>query len=227
MRKHMRLLTIIIALAFTVGCHAEESLTGKHLFILSGQSNMGIIKPESSFTPIVAKEFGESNVTVVKAAQGGLSISHWYTKEKSRGRIYKMLMEGVKKATEGKTYNTITFVWMQGEADAGKKGEPSTYVDSFNGMLDFLKADLEVDSINIVIGRLSDFKTTEKWTRMREIQVKLAEDAPNGAWVDTDDLNDKKGDQTKNALHYSYTGRKILGQRFAEKAIELIKKQKK
>ncbi len=224
-------MTTIIALAITVSCHAEEASAGKHLFILSGQSNMGIIKPESSFTPIVTKEFGESNVTVFKDAHGGLSISHWYTKEKTRGSTYKKLIEGVKKVTEGKTYDTITFVWMQGESDTGgqRKGEPDTYVDSFNGMLDFLKADLKVDSINIVLGRLSDHMQKEKWMQMRAIQVKLAEDAPNGAWVDTDDLNDKKlKDGTiKNGLHYSYSGRKILAQRFAKKAVELIKKQKK
>lgn len=223
-------MTIIIALAITVSCHAEEAPAGKHLFILSGQSNMGIIKPEKSFTPIVVKEFGENNVTVVKAAQGGLAISNWYTKEKTRGHIYKKLIDGVKTATEGKTYDTITFVWMQGESDTGgKRGNPDTYVDSFNSMLGFLKADLKEDSINIVIGRLSDHKDDEKWNEMRAIQVKLAEDATNGAWVDTDDLNDKKlKDGTiKHGLHYSYSGRKILGQRFAEKAIELIKKQKK
>jgi len=46
-----------------------------------------------------------------------------------------------------------------------------------------------------------------------------------GAWVDTDDLNDGKnpqGKEIKNDLHYSVDGYKLLGQRFADKAIELI-----
>ena len=46
------------------------------------------------------------------------------------------------------------------------------------------------------------------------------------AWVDTDDLNDglnRKGKEIKNDLHYSAEGYKILGKRFAEACIRLIK----
>ena len=53
-----------------------------------------------------------------------------------------------------------------------------------------------------------------------------SEDNPNVEWVNTDDLNDtEKGGQKKNDLHYTKEGYKILGQRFAEKAIALIKKK--
>ena len=58
-------------------------------------------------------------------------------------------------------------------------------------------------------------------------QVKVSEANPHGAWVDTDDLKDgrnKKGTEIKNDLHYSVDGYKILGERFAEKAIALINK---
>jgi len=45
--------------------------------------------------------------------------------------------------------------------------------------------------------------------------------------VNTDDLNDKSKDgKTTNGLHYTEEGYKLLGQRFAEKAITLIKKEK-
>jgi len=49
--------------------------------------------------------------------------------------------------------------------------------------------------------------------------------------VDTDDLNDgkktNKGEEIKNDLHYSADGYKILGQRFAGKAIALIELENK
>ena len=35
---------------------------GKHLFILSGQSNMLGLKPEESFTPTIEAQFGKENV---------------------------------------------------------------------------------------------------------------------------------------------------------------------
>ena len=44
---------------------------GKHLFILSGQSNMAGLRPQESFTPAVVAAFGKSEVIVVKDAHGG------------------------------------------------------------------------------------------------------------------------------------------------------------
>ena len=66
------------------------------------------------------------------------------------------------------------------------------------------------------------------WKMVRDAQVKVAEDEPSGAWVDTDDLNNKKDKDgnPRNGLHYTGAGYQMLGQRFAEKSIELIKKQK-
>ena len=51
---------------------------GKHLFILSGQSNMVGLKPEESFTPAVESYFGKDHVIVVKYAVGGQPIRRWY-----------------------------------------------------------------------------------------------------------------------------------------------------
>ena len=64
------------------------------------------------------------------------------------------MMDAVKKKTAGKTYDTVTFVWMQGESDSGN---PDPYFDSFNRVVARLKADLKIESLNIVIGRLSDY----------------------------------------------------------------------
>lgn len=50
---------------------------GKHLFILSGQSNMAGMKPEVSFTPAVTKSFGKDNIIVAKSAYSGASIRSW------------------------------------------------------------------------------------------------------------------------------------------------------
>ena len=63
------------------------------------------------------------------------------------------------------------------------------------------------------------------WTMVRDVQVKLAESSPRGAWVDTDDLNDglsRRGKQIKNDLHYSKDGYKVFGERLANEAIKLI-----
>ena len=203
-----------------------------HLFILSGQSNMGGLDPDESFTPSVKKAFSGDEIIVVKDAFGGQSINHWYEKwepfqgqevktTRYLGYLYDCLMDKVKKAINGKTPSTITFIWMQGETDAAKslgKG----YAANLKGLIDQLREDLKFKDINFVIGRLSDFDNDNKrypdWTMVRQSQVEVAESDPRGAWVDTDNLNGPK-----NGLHYTKEGYKILGKRFAAKAINLIK----
>ena len=260
-----KLVAQILATGVLVACagsHAEEgkpidkaaSTTlstgqGRHLFILSGQSNMYHMK-SGSFDAAVEKVFGKDKVTVVRSAKRGAAIRGWDKdypwpegkkipqgrkkpgkKERTReefvagfGHLYTKMMDAVKKKTAGKTYDTVTFVWMQGESDSGN---PDPYIDSFNRVVARLKADLKIESLNIVIGRLSDYGIEKPtWVKMRQLQVKYAEDNPNVEWVNTDDLNDtEKGGQKKNDLHYTKEGYKILGQRFAEKAIALIKKK--
>jgi hypothetical protein len=228
-------------IAFTVGLLslplANGAEQGKHLFILSGQSNMVRLDPDISFTPAVIKEFGKDRVIVVKDAYGGQSIRHWYkrwesTKDEtvnSSGDLYVRLINKVNLAIKDKEIITVTFIWMQGERDAAE-GYGEVYEDSFKGLMKQLKVDLNRNDINFVIGRISDFDINNNiykhWTRIREIQVDLAESNLHGKWLNTDDLNDgldANGNEIKNGLHYSIKGYWILGNRFAEKAIELIR----
>jgi hypothetical protein len=210
-----------------------------HLFILSGQSNMAGLDPKISFTPAVEKEFGKDNVVVVKSAQGGQPIRRWFKEWKpadgpmpeKNGDLYDVLMTEVRKAIEGREIATVTFVWMQGERDA-KEGHGGVYAESLKGLVAQLSKDLGRDDVNFVIGRLSDFANNNAgypdWNKVREVQVSVAEGSPRGAWVDTDDLNDKaaKGGQgTFDDLHYSPEGYRILGERFAKAAIDLVNKK--
>lgn len=202
---------------------AEE---GKHLFILSGQSNMKRLDPNKSFTPIVEKELGKDNIIVVKSAFGGKPILRWYKKwagvmQKSNkvvkiGDLYEPLMTKVNAAIKNKKIKTVTFVWMQGEADGVNKGNYSKfYKESLLGLLKQLRDDLKRDDMNYVIGRLSQWGMDKpSWVAIRKAQVEVAEASPHGAWVDTDDVD-------INGVHYKGD---VLGKRFAEKAIALIKK---
>lgn len=202
---------------------------------------MAGLNPKISFTPAVEAAYGKGNVTVVKSAQSGQPIRRWYKEwnpakgdsPKATGDLYDVLMKAVNTATVGKKYATVTFVWMQGERDAREKhGE--VYAASMKGLINQLTKDLGRDDVNFVIGRLSDYDMEDKryahWTMVRKAQVAVAEASPRGAWVDTDDLNDKQNKKTKQVkhdLHYTSEGYKTLGKRFAEKAIELIKKNSK
>ncbi|PXA04543.1 hypothetical protein DDZ13_05035 [Coraliomargarita sinensis] len=84
-----------------------------------------------------------------------------------------------------------------------------------------------ISEINFVLGRISDFDMDNARyphrTKIREIQVEIAESDPRGAWVDTDEFNGGKPGVGGGGLHYRGSGYKALGKRFAEEAIALIK----
>jgi hypothetical protein len=232
-----RLLLALLFCASTITTSQAEE--GKHLFILSGQSNMAGLNPEESFIPTVENKFGKENVIVVKDAKGGQPILRWYKdwkpaegdQPKVTGDLYDQLMKKVVPAIEGQKLASVTFLWMQGENDA-RKLQGQVYEASLLGLYKQLRADLKRDDLNFVIGRLSDHDLENKrfphWTMIREAQVKVAEEMSRGAWVDTDDLNDgknRKGKAIKNDLHYSGEGYVIFGTRLAEAAIDLIDKE--
>lgn len=235
----MKYYVIATLLALSCASFVNAADKEKHLFILSGQSNMARLDPSISFTPAVEKAFGKENVIVVKDAQSGQPIHRWYKKWKpaqgdapaTTGDLYDRLMKKVNAALKADTFATVTFIWMQGERDAKDK-QGDVYAASLKGLIAQLSDDLKRNDINFVIGRLSDSglvgKSNSQWTLVRKAQVEVAEASPRGAWVDTDDLNDGINEQGKliqNNLHYSVEGYKKLGERFAQKSIELIKKK--
>lgn len=229
-------LAVLMFCSGLANAQQETERGPKHLFILSGQSNMAGLKPEESFTPTVEEAFGADHVIVVKDAHGGQPIRRWYKDWKdaegaapdSTGDLYDRLMAKVRPAIEGQEIGTITFVWMQGERDA-REQHGDVYAESLNGLVDQLEADLDHEGIHFVVGRLSDFDMDNKrykhWTKIRDVIVSVAEARPSTAWVNTDDLNDglnRQGKEISNDLHYSADGYRELGARFAKKAIALI-----
>ena len=110
----MKIITAIAILYFASVAYADEPKVseGKHLFILSGQSNMVGMNPEASFTPTVSKAFGNENVIIVKDAASGQSIRSWCKSNhefpppttgripKVRGELYDRLIKKVTAAIE-------------------------------------------------------------------------------------------------------------------------------
>lgn len=234
-----RFRTAIGLLFAIVTCSAASTpaiADGKvRLFILSGQSNMAGLNPDVSFTPAVKKEFAGDDVIVVKYAVGGQPIRRWFKEWKlpegatedakvanlPAGDMYDKLMTMVREAVGEKRVDSVAFVWMQGENDA-KRGWHPAYGGAMRGLCDQLRADLKRDDIAVVIGRLSDCNNGEAaWDAIRAAQQTVAEQEKFGAWVDTDDLNDKSG---RNDLHLTKEGYAELGRRFAARAAELMRK---
>jgi hypothetical protein len=254
MLKSSRITILFITILTISGCavvketssNRSESLKNKstkHLFILSGQSNMtGGLK--AGFAQTTVKRYGKENVVIAHTSKGGRGIRFWdkdyvhpegYSHPKkgppSKGSLaqhgieYGPLLKAVLKTGDSQSFKTVTFIWMQGESDAGR-GLGDVYAESFMRVLARLKKDIARKDISFVIGRISDSglggKNDKGWKRVRKVQVGLAEESEYGAWINTDDLNGPKND-----IHYPSDQYGPLGSRFAEKAIELVSKRVK
>lgn len=236
----VRILATILLFLPSVARSAERIMSkdGRHLFILSGQSNMREPLP-GSFKKSVSQVFGEDKIIVVTVAQPSQPISRWYKNwappegkppvdGKNFGTLYDSLMTNVNRAIEGKELASVTYIWMQGEADA-QAGWGAVYEKSFLGVLDQIKADLGLKSINFVIGRINDYWSPANGMVdgdvIRAIQVKLGESSPNAAWVNTDDLNtgvNPWGLYETEGGHFPNAAYRVLGQHFASKACKII-----
>lgn len=233
--KKQLLITLLLTICSVSPLLGSES--GHHLFILSGQSNMLRMDPKETFIPTLEKEFGEERLIVVKHSGDGRPMRCWYknwkpmrgNSPKAGGDIYDHLLEKVEQEIQGKEIETVTFVWMQGETDAMEQFGKE-YKASLIGLVEQLSGDLGREDINVVLGRISDYDLTmgkyPHWLMVRRAQVEAAEANPYWRWVDTDLFNDgvnEEGQMLENDLHYTAEGYALLGNRFAQKAIDLIK----
>ncbi|MCA9192937.1 MAG: sulfatase-like hydrolase/transferase [Planctomycetales bacterium] len=195
---------------------ASETKGKARLFLLSGQSNMANLDPEISFVPKLRAEFPDDELIFTKVAYGGRAIARWVP----RGKIYVELIEKAKLTVQGKELASITFVWMQGERDHQEDEMTQNYRANLETLYQQLCEDFHRIDIHWVIGRLSDARLgTPNWDKIRNVQVEVAESHPLAAWIDTDDLNG-----TQNAVHCPPEGYKQMGIRFAQAAIQLIRK---
>lgn len=234
LRHLLRMILVSVALTAAATAYGEVAAAEPakvRLFILSGQSNMAGLDPNVSFAPALRQAFANDEIIVIKHAIGAQPILRWCKAvtlpkgiklgvQQKPGDIYDELIARAAKALGGKEADSITFVWMQGERDAGT-GWSGVYADNLRGLIQQVRNDLKRRDVTVVVGRLSDYRKGEApWDAVRAAQEKVAGEDSLAAWVDTDDLN---GD--KNGKHYTREGYAELGRRFAAKAVELIKRR--
>ncbi len=238
--KIITLLTLLITASAIAEAKADKPV---HLFILSGQSNMQGMDPETGFLPEANKLFKDDKVVYIKVAKGGQPICRWLeewadiAKEKGmdakhRDRIlkgegvlfYQPILDQYKEMLEKYPKPTsVTFCWMQGERDANG-GADAAYKDALKLLITKLRRDLERPDMNIVIARIGDYALDRpSIVAVRKAQREIANEDPRGAWVDVDDLNNRmvKG-KMQSVVHYNKDGYVILGQRFARQGYALV-----
>jgi poly(3-hydroxybutyrate) depolymerase len=221
-------LAMALALGVPVTC---EDAAEVHFFIFSGQSNLLALKPEEAFLPEVRRQLPGTRIKHVQVAYGGTSIAWWSDQLKNwtppganaeKLAIYKELLVAIREELGLTKPTSVTLLWMQGERDGQdawrKNHDGQWYEQQLYGLIGNLRRDLGVPEMKVVIARISDFSAYPQWQGIREAQMRVAQGDPHARRFDTDDLNGPK-----NELHYVAGGTKILGERFAKYAVELIK----
>ncbi len=211
---------LTLALAVVLGASAQEDKATEgvaRLFILSGQSNMVALDPRETFVPALQAAFPKDEIVVIKDAESGQPLSRWFAREKPRD-LYNRLWKKVDATTKDRKFESMTFVWMQGEADASWAADSKRYEAHMKGLIQQLRKDLSNDGLTVVVGRIgSHFSGSPDGDKVREVQVGLAAADPLVGWVDTDEL-----ERTEDHIHLTQKGREEMGELFAKKAIELI-----
>ena len=135
-RYKSKFLSVLIAALFTItAIFASESVAEKpvHLFILSGQSNMAGMDPETGFMSEAKKLFKDEKVVYIKVAKGGQPICRWleewqdiakkngleenHIKRIHRGgkvEFYQPILDQYKgMVKKHPKFKSVTFCWMQ------------------------------------------------------------------------------------------------------------------
>lgn len=209
---------------------------------------MAGMDPKLGFEPEGKIAFPEAELAYIKVAVGGMPIRYWVDewndiatkhgvdiakareKDENKGAIFyqRILAQFNTMLKEHSNAKSVTFCWMQGENDS-RTGLQGPYAEALKQLIANLRRDLKRSDLNVVIGRISDHERINppSWKVVREAQVEIAKGDIHGAWVDCDDLNDKKvkGVMT-NDLHYTELGYELLGRRFVRQAKALIEGRK-
>ncbi|MBT7924836.1 MAG: hypothetical protein HN627_11305, partial [Opitutae bacterium] len=157
---------------------ASESVAEKpvHLFVLSGQSNMAGMDPETGFMTDAKKLFKDEKVVYIKVAKGGQPICRWleewhdiaqnngldenHIKRIHKGgkvEFYQPILDQYKgMLKKHPEFKSVTFCWMQGERDANG-GAHAAYKDALKQLISNLRRDLKRPDMNVVIGRIGDY----------------------------------------------------------------------
>lgn len=173
-----------------------------------------------SFGKELLKHIPDSiSILLIPTAVGGSSISQWINDETFRNvTLYSNFKE---KVEIGNTYGTVkAILWHQGENDATKQETIDIYDKQLQKLFVLFRNETNDQDLPIFLGELGSFsKTDDSWQAInRKIENYINSD-PNAYYIKTKDLN-HKGDR----IHFDSEGQRKLGQRFAEKFIEIEQK---
>lgn len=230
-------LILIAVFGALIGCTPPEiepnpDCDSYNLHVIAGQSNAATIELLDYITAMEVHRPEACGVYVQHAITGS-SMKRWYhgwgelvgemTTQVEGSYFDELRNDLIPGAVIGRTIDTFTFVWVQGEADA--KVYADFYGEALQGLFDAVESEWG-SPVNFVLARLSDHGPRQAnpvivygWSKIRQEQVLLADTSPRILWVDADDLNTYN--TATDGLHYG-PNYPIFAARLADSAALLI-----
>jgi len=162
-------------------------------------------------------------ILLLPCAVGGSSIDFWLNDSIFNGvHLKSNFMEKVELA---KMYGTLKgILWHQGESDAFEDKIP-VYESKLNKLFTFFRKYAGKDSLPIIMGELGSYPVSEKmkanWSSINEIIHQAASTDKHCSLVSTGDLKPKEDN-----IHFNSPSQRILGQRYADAYLKLMKKRR-
>lgn len=157
------------------------------------------------------------SILLLPAAVGGSSVSQWLGD--SLHRDVRLLSNLKEKIELGKKVGHIkAILWHQGESDTNAQ-DAHRYKERLTHLFSVFREFAGDEKLPILIGELGSYSNNKEYWRKINEQIKRYTSADSYSRViSTSDLKDK-GDM----LHFNSEGQRLMGQRFANEYIQMIK----
>ncbi|MBQ3235274.1 MAG: sialate O-acetylesterase [Clostridia bacterium] len=158
-------------------------------------------------------------VGLIPCADGGTRLIEWMPGE----ILYENALFNAKMAMKNSALSAI--LWHQGESDCMSEEDVSLYKERFIKMITSLKRDLGVD-VPVILGEISpkidknilEWDVQDRPLKLNKVFYEIESELKNSKVVKAVDL-----DLKDDFLHFTSTSLRILGSRYAEAYLNLIK----
>ena len=179
------------------------------------------VGPGLSFGESMATAFPSAKIGLVPCAVGGTSIHAWLPNAEDKATKTHPYDDMLKRMREAQRFGVLKgIIWHQGESD---RKNDTNYSEELTSLVVRLRQDLHVSEVPFVAGELTVFNQDNQAAteHFNNVLHGLTNTIPYYACASGTALADK-GDH----LHYSSASARILGQRYAEKMLELQRLKK-
>ncbi|MGJ8734646.1 MAG: sialate O-acetylesterase [Cellulophaga sp.] len=164
--------------------------------------------PGYGFAKEMIKANAGNKIGLVVNAKGGTSIEAWKPGEP----FYNEAVSQTKKALKYGVLKGI--IWHQGEANASRY---NTYMSKITELITALRQDLQMPDLAFVAGQLSSDKPQRN--NFNKMILELPDNVKNTGVALTEGLT------TIDSTHFDSASQRLLGKRYAEEMLKLIRKK--